>query len=358
MFTSPISRRSRRFWIAPYRSSRAARSSSCFPAANRPFPRIFSKPWPMPRRSASIESWRPPTASGLPRARNSRARRARPGCTAPICSSTAPRNEKNQHRGVANLFDVKLQAIENMARVGMKTTLVTTIVNTVNKDAVGPIVDFAVSNIDKVQTVVFQPISFTGRDEDIDDETRYAQRYTAVSDGGRPENPDCRRTGNRCATGSRCPPTAPSPASWISCRVRRPPGAGAPATAIRIAECSACWSSTGARRNGFRCSSFSTTSVSSAMCAIITDTARGKTLTEAQLGSGHPAQLPGGAGSQGISHLADPQSLPADLGKVRQRPERPHEDALRSKMSGACCAWKGCGSRTCGRMISGAPKCA
>src|SRR5262249_53324377 len=87
-------------------------------------------------------------------------------------------NEKNDHRGVGNLFDVKLQAIENMAKVGMKTTLVTTIVNGINNDAVGPIVDFAVRNIDKIQTIAFQPVSFTGRDEEVDDATRYAQRYT------------------------------------------------------------------------------------------------------------------------------------------------------------------------------------
>jgi 7,8-dihydro-6-hydroxymethylpterin dimethyltransferase len=87
-------------------------------------------------------------------------------------------NEMNQHRGVKNLFDVKVQAIENMARVGMKTTLVTTVVNTVNQEETGKIVDFALNNVDKVQTVVFQPISFTGRDESIDDASRYAQRYT------------------------------------------------------------------------------------------------------------------------------------------------------------------------------------
>jgi len=87
-------------------------------------------------------------------------------------------NEKNQHRGVGNLFDVKLQAIENMAKAGMKTTLVTTIVNGTNNDGIGPIVDFAVRNIDKIQTIAFQPVSFTGRDEEIDNETRYAQRYT------------------------------------------------------------------------------------------------------------------------------------------------------------------------------------
>ncbi len=87
-------------------------------------------------------------------------------------------SEKNAHRGVANLLDVKFRAIENMARFGMKTTLVTTIVNGINSDAIGAIVDFAVRNVDKVQTIAFQPVSFTGRDEDIDDETRYAQRYT------------------------------------------------------------------------------------------------------------------------------------------------------------------------------------
>jgi uncharacterized radical SAM superfamily Fe-S cluster-containing enzyme len=87
-------------------------------------------------------------------------------------------NEKNQHRGVPNLFDVKAQAIENMAKVGMKTTLVTTVINTVNTDGIGPIVDFAIRNVDKVQTVVFQPVSFTGRDEKIDDESRHTQRYT------------------------------------------------------------------------------------------------------------------------------------------------------------------------------------
>jgi uncharacterized radical SAM superfamily Fe-S cluster-containing enzyme len=87
-------------------------------------------------------------------------------------------NEKNAHRGVGNLLDVKLRAIENMARVGMKTTLVTTIVNGINNDGIGAIVDFAVRNVDKVQTIAFQPVSFTGRDEEVDDETRYAQRYT------------------------------------------------------------------------------------------------------------------------------------------------------------------------------------
>jgi 7,8-dihydro-6-hydroxymethylpterin dimethyltransferase len=86
--------------------------------------------------------------------------------------------EKNKHRGVGNLFDVKLRAIENLASVGIKVTLVTTIVNTINNDAIGGIVEFAAKNIDKIQTIAFQPVSFTGRDEDVDDTTRERHRYT------------------------------------------------------------------------------------------------------------------------------------------------------------------------------------
>jgi uncharacterized radical SAM superfamily Fe-S cluster-containing enzyme len=86
--------------------------------------------------------------------------------------------EKNAHRGVGNLFDVKLRAIENLASVGIKVTLVTTIVNTINNDDIGRIVEFAAKNIDKVQTIAFQPVSFTGRDEDVPDVIREQQRYT------------------------------------------------------------------------------------------------------------------------------------------------------------------------------------
>ena len=87
-------------------------------------------------------------------------------------------NEANNHRGVGNLFDVKRRALENMKAAGIDVTLVVTIVNTVNNDQVGPIVRFAIDNIDKINAVSFQPVSFTGRDEDIDDETRRRQRYT------------------------------------------------------------------------------------------------------------------------------------------------------------------------------------
>ena len=86
--------------------------------------------------------------------------------------------EDNKHRGVGNLFDVKLKAIENLAAVGIKVTLVTTIVNSWNNQGIGSIVKFAAENIDKVQTIAFQPVSFTGRDEDVSDADRKQQRYT------------------------------------------------------------------------------------------------------------------------------------------------------------------------------------
>jgi uncharacterized radical SAM superfamily Fe-S cluster-containing enzyme len=87
-------------------------------------------------------------------------------------------DEANSHRKVGNLFDVKLRAIENLAAASIDIALVATIVNTVNNDQVGPIIRFAVENCEKVSFVSFQPVSFTGRDEDIDDLTRHRQRYT------------------------------------------------------------------------------------------------------------------------------------------------------------------------------------
>jgi uncharacterized radical SAM superfamily Fe-S cluster-containing enzyme len=87
-------------------------------------------------------------------------------------------NEKNAHRKIGNLFDVKLRAIEELHAAKIDVILVVTVVNGVNNDQVGKILEFAVENADKITVVSFQPVSFTGRDEDIDDQTRARQRYT------------------------------------------------------------------------------------------------------------------------------------------------------------------------------------
>ncbi len=87
-------------------------------------------------------------------------------------------NEANSHRNVSNLYDVKLRAIEELAAAGIDVILVVTIVNGMNNDQVGPIVEFAAENADKITVVSFQPVSFSGRDESITTELRHKQRYT------------------------------------------------------------------------------------------------------------------------------------------------------------------------------------
>jgi uncharacterized radical SAM superfamily Fe-S cluster-containing enzyme len=87
-------------------------------------------------------------------------------------------NAANSHRKVGNLFDVKLQAIHNLHEAGVDIVPVTTIINGINNEQVGHIIQFALDNPKKINFLSFQPVSFTGRDEAITDERRTAQRYT------------------------------------------------------------------------------------------------------------------------------------------------------------------------------------
>ena len=87
-------------------------------------------------------------------------------------------NDANSHRQVGNLFDVKLRAINNLHEAGVEIVLVTTLVNGINNDQVGSIIRFALDNPKKVAFLSFQPVSFTGRDEEITEQRRLQQRYT------------------------------------------------------------------------------------------------------------------------------------------------------------------------------------
>jgi uncharacterized radical SAM superfamily Fe-S cluster-containing enzyme len=87
-------------------------------------------------------------------------------------------NAANSHRRVGNLFDVKLRAIENLHSAGVDIVPVITIVNGVNNEQVGRVVQFALDNPKKINFLSFQPVSFTGRDEEVTPERRAAQRYT------------------------------------------------------------------------------------------------------------------------------------------------------------------------------------
>jgi len=87
-------------------------------------------------------------------------------------------NAANAHRKVGNLFDVKLKAIDNLHRAGVEIVPVVTIVNGINNEQVGRIIQFALDNPKRIGFLSFQPVSFTGRDEEITDDRRQAQRYT------------------------------------------------------------------------------------------------------------------------------------------------------------------------------------
>ena len=159
------------------RSSRGATSTFCSQVANR--------------RSLTVSSTRPLRAEDRLRTRlrrherhsvwaGRRLRRAGPtaGLHQVYLQFDGTSNQQHFHRGAGNLFDVKQRALERIAAAGMKTNLQVTVMNGVNNRVVGDIVRFAIDNIDKVRSVLFQPIMFTGRDADVSDEVRRARRYT------------------------------------------------------------------------------------------------------------------------------------------------------------------------------------
>src|SRR4026208_1529758 len=87
-------------------------------------------------------------------------------------------NADNSHRRAGNPVGVKLRGRRNLHSAGVDIVPVVTIVNGVNNEQVGRIIEFALDNPKKINFLSFQPVSFTGRDEEITDERRQAQRYT------------------------------------------------------------------------------------------------------------------------------------------------------------------------------------
>lgn len=69
------------------------------------------------------------------------------------------------------LFEMKKQAIRNCEKSGLAVTLVPTMVEGVNMDNIGEMMDFLVDNVNVVKGIHFQPVSFFGRHpEKISDE--------------------------------------------------------------------------------------------------------------------------------------------------------------------------------------------
>ncbi len=62
-----------------------------------------------------------------------------------------------------SLFEMKMRAVENVRKAGMKICFVPTIVKGVNEHQIGDIIRLAIDNIDCVSAISFQPVSFCGR---------------------------------------------------------------------------------------------------------------------------------------------------------------------------------------------------
>jgi len=78
-------------------------------------------------------------------------------------------------RGLSGLWELKLQAVENARKAGLRVVLVPTIIKTINDDQVGNIFQFAIDHSDVISGISYQPVAFTGR---ISTEERARQRYT------------------------------------------------------------------------------------------------------------------------------------------------------------------------------------
>src|ERR1044072_1327142 len=87
-------------------------------------------------------------------------------------------NAANAHRRGGNLSNLKLRSTENLSNAGVDIVPVITIVNGVNNEQVGRVIEFALDNPKRINFLSFQPVSLTGRDEEITPERRKAQRYT------------------------------------------------------------------------------------------------------------------------------------------------------------------------------------
>ena len=119
-------------------------------------------------------------------------------------------NAANAHRRVGNLFDVKLRAIENLHSNGVDIVPVVTIVNGVNNEQVGRIIEFALDNPedDQLPVVPAGVVHRPRRGSDAGAPRRAALH--AVAPRARREEPD-RASASRSATGSRSRSWAASP---------------------------------------------------------------------------------------------------------------------------------------------------
>ena len=139
----------------------------------------------LPRRGAlraqgrlQLACRRRPTASSSPRAPSSPRRRPKRACATPTCSSTASATPPTRTAASATCSTSSCGRSRTCTPPASTSCRSITIVNGVNNEQVGRIIEFALDNPKKINFLSFQPVSFTGRDEEITPERRAAQRYT------------------------------------------------------------------------------------------------------------------------------------------------------------------------------------
>ena len=99
-------------------------------------------------------------------------------------------NAANSHRRVGNLFDVKLRAIENLHSAGVDIVPVITIVNGVNNEQVGRIIEFALDNPEEDQLPVVPAGELHRPRRGSDAGAPRGAALHAVAPGARREEPD------------------------------------------------------------------------------------------------------------------------------------------------------------------------
>ena len=69
------------------------------------------------------------------------------------------------------LLEIKQRAIKNCEKAGLAVTLVPTVIDGVNLDNIGEMMDFMIENVNVVKGIHFQPVSFFGRHPEEDNST-------------------------------------------------------------------------------------------------------------------------------------------------------------------------------------------
>ena len=211
-------------------------------------------------------------------------------------------------------------------------------------------------NCDKVSFVSFQPVSFTGRDEEINDESGTRKRYTLshLAEDMR------RQTGVTEPLRDWFPLSASSVMSHVTDLMKGP---GADWGSLKCGCHPNCGVGMGfmvskKTKEWAPLSAFVNVEQVLKDAQVITDSARGQALTVVQtalslLRNYRPTKAPAGFRLIDLLHKFDKQSG-GHLGGSSARATT----TIARATNGCCCSSPACGSRICGPTISAAPRCA